>query len=184
MSSVKKFCICAICAALCCVLPPVFHAMALGAAFSPLHFPVLLCGLVCGWPYGILCGLVGPLLSSLISGMPGASQLIYMVPELCAYGLFSGLLLKFIHTGRLTADLYLSLVPTLLLGRIVGGIIRAIFYLSSAQSYSLAIWASAYIIGTIPAIILQLVALPVLVTVLMKASLIPPRYPASAAAEA
>ena len=83
MSNVKKICICAFCMALCCVLPPAFHAVGLGAVFSPMHLPVLLCGLLCGWPYGAFCGVAGPLLSCLTTGMPSAARLLYMAPELC-----------------------------------------------------------------------------------------------------
>ena len=54
---------------------------------------------------------------------------------------------------------------------------RAVFYLAGVQSYSLSLWASAYVVGTLPGIVLQLIVLPVLVLVLMKARLIPPRYP-------
>ena len=129
MSNVKKICICAFCIALCCVLPPAFHAVGLGAVFSPMHLPVLLCGLLCGWPYGAFCGVAGPLLSCLTTGMPSAARLLYMAPELCAYGLFCGLLLRFIRTGRTTADLYLTLVPAMVLGRVVGGAARAMFAL-------------------------------------------------------
>ena len=76
MSNVKKICICAFCIALCCVLPPAFHAVGLGAVFSPMHLPVLLCGLLCGWPYGAFCGVAGPLLSCLTTGMPSAARLL------------------------------------------------------------------------------------------------------------
>ena len=48
MSSVKKICLCAICVAMCYVLPIAFHAVGLGKVFSPIHIPVLLCGLICG----------------------------------------------------------------------------------------------------------------------------------------
>ena len=121
MSSIKKICLCAICTALCYVLPLAFHPLVMGTALSPMHIPVLLCGLLCGWPYGAFCGVVGPLLSSLLSGMPPAAMLLYMIPELCVYGLFSGLLLKWFRTGHAYADLYLALVPAMLLGRIAGG---------------------------------------------------------------
>lgn len=177
MSKTKQLCTCAICAALCYVLPQAFHAFALGTVFSPMHIPVLLCGLICGWPYGLLCGIVGPILSSLLSGMPGAAMLVSMIPELCAYGVFCGLLMKWIHTGRVYADLYLSLIPAMLLGRVVGGIVRAITYLSSAEAYSVALWASSYVAGTLPGIILHLIVIPVLVLVLTKAKLVPERYP-------
>lgn len=183
MSSIKKTCICSFCIALCYALPLAFHALALGRAFSPLHLPVLLCGLVCGWPYGLFCGIAGPLLSSLLSGMPATVQLIHMIPELCAYGLFTGLFLQLIHTKRLYADLYLALIPALFLGRVVGGVASALFYLSNAQSYSLALWASAYLVGTTPAVILQLIVLPTLVVILTRTHLIPNRYPQPAAAQ-
>ena len=98
MKSVKKLVICAVCIALCCVLPIAFHAFNLGVTFSPMHIPVLLCGLLCGGSYGLCCGLVGPLLSSLVSGMPGPMGLVTMVPELMAYGLSAGLLMKVVRT--------------------------------------------------------------------------------------
>ena len=177
MSSIKKACITSVCIALCYVLPMAFHMLGLGGALSPMHIPVLLCGLICGWPYGAFCGIAGPVISSLLSGMPSTLQLIYMVPELCAYGLFAGLLLRFIKTGNSIADLYLSMIPAMLLGRIIGGIAQAAFYLSTARGYSIALWAGGYFAGSLPAIIIQLIAVPSLVMVLMKARLLPERYP-------
>ncbi len=177
MSSAKKACICAICVALCYGLPMAFHSLSLGSALSPMHLPILLCGLVCGWHYGAICGIAGPVLSSLLSSMPPAIKLIYMVPELCVYGLTCGLLMKLIRTGRSWADLYLSLIPALLLGRIAGGIARALFYLFTAQGYSMAIWASGYLVGGIPAIILHLIVLPPLILALTQSRIISARYP-------
>ena len=63
LSATKKLVFCAICVALCVVLPMAFHALGSGAVFLPMHIPVLLCGLVCTWPYGVVCGLLGPMLS-------------------------------------------------------------------------------------------------------------------------
>ncbi len=177
MSSSKRICVCSVCIALCYVLPLAFHGLGLGMAFSPLHLPVLLCGLVCGWPYGLLCGVLGPVLSSLLSSMPAAAQLPYMIPELCAYGLFTGLLLRWIRTGRTAADIVLTLLPAMLLGRVVGGLTRALFLLSSAEGYSLSLWASSYLVATLPGVILQLILLPILVLALTRAGLIPARYP-------
>ena len=177
MSSVKKLCLCALCIALCCVLPTAFHGLGLGGALSPMHLPVLLCGLICGgWP-GAVCGAVGPVLSSVITGMPGSAQLIHMVPELLAYGLCAGLLMKLWRTGSLYADLYLALVPAMVLGRVVGGAVQALEYLGGTEGYSLAMWAGSYFVGTMPGAVLQLVVLPTLVVALVKAGLIPARYP-------
>lgn len=176
MSTVKKACISSACVALCYVLPVAFHALALGRALSPMHIPVFLCGLICGWPYGAFCGVTGPVVSSVLTGMPSTVQLIYMVPELCAYGLISGLLMERLRTGRIYADLCWALVPAMVLGRVVGGGARALFYTASAQTYSVALWASAYFVETIPGIVLHILVVPTLVLVLMKAGLIPARY--------
>ena len=148
-----------------------------GAMMLPMHLPVLLCGLLCGWPYGLFCGIAGPVVSSLLSGMPAPAMLVYMVPELCVYGLAAGLGMRLLHTGRTTADLYLALIPAMLLGRVAGGLARALFYLSTAKSYSLALWASAYLVETLPGAILQLILLPIITLTLTKARLIPERYP-------
>ena len=180
MSTVKKMCICAFLTAMCYVLPQAFHVLPLGSVLSPMHIPVLLCGLMCGWPYGLACGVIGPALSTLLTSMPPAAKLVTMIPELCVYGLVAGLGMKFIRTGRTLLDLYCALLPALLLGRVAGGIAKVLFYLSTAESYTFALWVSSYITGTLPAIVLQLVLLPALVWGLMRAGLIPARYMMSA----
>lgn len=177
MSTVKKITVCAVCIALCVVLPPVFHMLALGSILSPMHIPVLLCGLVCGWPYGLFCGVAGPLAAYLINGQPGAAMLMSMVPELAVYGLTCGLLMKLIHTGKLYADLYCALVPAMLLGRVAGGVARALLLMGGSEQYTLAMWAAAYLVQAIPGIILHLILIPALAAALMKARLIPARYP-------
>ena len=176
MSAVKKICICALCIALCCVLPTAFHGLGLGTALSPMHLPVLLCGLICGPWLGAVCGVVGPILSSVTTGMPGAAMLLHMVPELCVYGLCAGLFMKICRTGSLYADLYLSLIPAMLLGRVAGGVAKALEYRGGTEGYSLAMWAGSYFVGTLPGALLQLVVLPILVLAIMKAGLIPARY--------
>lgn len=173
MSTVKKLCICAVCIALCYALPVGFHTLNLGWAFSPLHIPVLLCGLVCGWPYGLVCGAVGTVLSSALSGMPSAVQLVYMVPEVCAYGLICGLLAGRVRTGKTLLDLYCALIPAMVLGRVVSGVVRAVFFSLTQKPYSLAMWVSGYFVQSVPGIVLHLIAVPVLVLALRKARLIP-----------
>ena len=109
LSATKKLVFCAICVALCVVLPMAFHALGSGTVFLPMHVPVLLCGLVCTWPYGVVCGLLGPLLSSVLTGMPAAAVLPSMMAELAVYGLVTALVMRLVHTGRLYGDLYIAL---------------------------------------------------------------------------
>lgn len=178
MSSVKTACICAICIALCYVLPIAFHTLNLGGVFSPLHIPVLLCGLICGGFYGAFCGIAGPILSSVLSGMPPVTALFSMVPELMVYGLVTGMVMKRVRTGKLYGDLYLSLGCAMILGRVVGGIAKAVFLalMATGEPFTLALWVSSYFVGSMPGIVAHLVVLPTLVVILMKAKLIPSRY--------
>ena len=168
MTSTKKLCLAAICTVLCYVLPITFHSFGIGTMFSPMHFPVLLAGILCGPVYGAFCGLVGPIISSIFSGMPGPAMLISMIPELMVYGLMSGVLFKVLHIENILFRTYTSLIPAMLAGRIVGGIVNACIYLTNANTYSATIWAASYITGTLPGIIAQLVVLPTIVVILKK----------------
>ena len=182
MSPVKAICICAICIALCYVLPMAFHALALGSVLSPMHIPVLLCGLVCGGFYGAVCGIVGPVLSSVLSGMPPAMALLSVIPELVVYGLVSGLLMQYVRTGKLHWDLYLSLTAAMVLGRSAGGIAKALVIrlMATGEAFDIAVWATTYFVSALPGILIQLAVLPVLAVALMKARVIPGRYPKAA----
>jgi len=161
--------------ALCVVLPIAFHAIpGAGSLFSPMHIPAFLCGLTCGPFYGICCGIVGPIISSLLTGMPMAAYLPGMIVELAVYGFACGLMMKWIHTGRLYTDLYISLGTAMLLGRIAAGAAQALIF--SFGEYSFAIWFGSYIAGTLPAIIAHLVIIPLLILSLERARMLPPRY--------
>lgn len=176
MSSVKRITLCAVCIALCYVLPIAFHAVGLGSILSPMHIPVLLCGLLCGGGYGFMCGVIGPVVSHLLGGMPPLLMLVRMIPELCVYGLAGGMAMKYIRTGRNTADIYISLAIAMVAGRVVGGIATAIFYTVTSGVYSIALWAASYFVESIPGIVAHLILVPVLVLTLQKAKLIPALY--------
>ncbi len=174
--SVKQLTLTAVCIALCCVLPTAFHSFGLGTTLSPIHIPVLLCGMLCGGWYGLFCGIAGPVLSSLITSMPPAAGLVSMVPELAVYGLVTGLCMHFIRTKHSIADIYLSLVIAMVAGRIVGGIAKALFYMGNGQALTLAAWATSYFVATLPGIIAHLIIIPILVFTLERAKVIPARY--------
>ncbi len=183
MSKMKRLCIAAICVALCYVLPVAFHGVGLGSILSPMHIPVLLCGIVCGGGYGFLCGILGPVLSSLLSSMPPLVMLIRMIPELCIYGLAGGLAMKWLRLGKAGADVYVSLAIAMIAGRIAGGIASAIFFAATTGVYSIALWATSYFVEALPGIAAHLVLVPLLVFTLEKARVIPARYPKTAPQE-
>ena len=179
MSQVKKSIITAACIALCVVLPMAFHALgpAGGHALLPMHIPVLLCGLICGWAFGLLAGIAGPLLSSLFTGMPGPAMLPSMMVELAAYGLAAGLLMYFIRTKKCYIDLYISLIAAMILGRALAGLTRAFIFTNAEEPFTIALWIAGYFVNSLPGIILQLMMIPSIVIALETERLIPRRYP-------
>ena len=83
----------ALCLALAYTLPfltgqiPEFGSMLL-----PMHIPVLLCGFLCGWKWGLSVGFVAPLFRSLILGKPVLFPMaVCMAIELATYGLVCGI---------------------------------------------------------------------------------------------
>lgn len=177
--STRRLVMAALCTALGVVLPTLTHSIPnAGSVLLPMHIPVLLCGLACGWPYGLACGLMAPTLSSLITGMPGPAYLPAMVCELAAYGLISGLSARFIHTGRRTRDIYLQLVSAMLIGRMVYGAVNALIF--RAGAYSMEIFLTAAFVTALPGIFIQLVVLPALILALEKARMLEAPYAAAA----
>ena len=81
-------------------LPQIFHLLgkisglgtALGEVFLPMHLPILAVGLLAGSWAGSIAGLLSPLLSFALTGMPTTAMLPFMMIELCAYGLVTGLM--------------------------------------------------------------------------------------------
>lgn len=167
----NRLVIAAMCVTLGVILPIAFHTIPnAGNIILPMHIPVLLCGLVVGWPYGLACGILTPLLSSFITGMPPMAYLPSMLCELATYGLVSGLLIRFVRTKSRIADIYLQLVGAMLAGRIVYGVLNALIF--SAGKYTMAIFVSGAFVTALPGIIIQLVLLPILILGLEKARII------------
>lgn len=176
MSTIQKTTITGVCIALCVVLPFAFHGIPSGGRiFCPIHIPVLICGLVCYWRYGMICGLLGPVISSLLTGMPAAAVLPPMMIECAVYGAVTGLIMQFVHTGRIYVDLYLGLITAMIAGRVLAGVSRALFFTSDINTVGY--WMSIYFVSTLPGIVVQLVLLPMLVIALTRAKIIHERYP-------
>lgn len=152
------------------VLPMAFHSIPnAGSIFLPMHIPVLLCGLVCGPWFGLGCGALTPLLSSLAMGMPPAAILPGMLCELAVYGLTAGLLTRFVRLSNRPAKLYISLVGAMLAGRIASGLVNALIF--RVGQYSMHIWLTASFVTSLPGIAIQLALIPIIVLALQKAKL-------------
>lgn len=94
----------------------------IGNMLLPMHIPVIMCGLICGWKYGLAVGAVMPILRSLIFTMPPMyPQAIAMAFELAAYGFVVGLLYER-SRWKCIISLYRSMLIAMIAGRIVWGI--------------------------------------------------------------
>ena len=157
--------------ALCMVLPYLTGQIPeIGAALSPMHIPVFLCGFVCGWPWALAVGAIAPLLKHFAFGpMPPILTAVAMTFELAAYGAVSGLLYKLLPKKKWA--IYASLVAAMVAGRLVWGCARFVIAGLQHTSFPLsAFWAGA-VADAVPGIILHIVLIPVLVMAMEKAHL-------------
>ena len=143
-----------------------FHAIPNGGnIFAPMHLPVFITGFLCGPMYGAIVGLVCPLMSCLFTGMPSVAFLPNMMAELLVYGTVTGLLFRIIKTGKIIPDAILTLILSMLAGRIVGGFVAYLLFLGGTRSeYSWAIFFTGYFVTCWPAIVIQILLIPTVVT--------------------
>ena len=152
-------------------LPQAFHAVPnAGSIFLPMHIPVLLAGFSVGPVFGLCAGILTPLLSHLMFGMPPVPVLPSMLFELAIYGLVSGLLTRKVHVGNKLVKIYCVLIGAMICGRVGYGLLNALVL--RAGSYSLQAWLSAAFVTALPGIIIQLVLIPAVVFALDRAKLI------------
>lgn len=160
-----------ICLALCLVLPFVTGQIPeIGNMLCPMHLPVLLCGLVCGWGYGAIVGAIAPLLRFLLFGRPilfptGFSMCI----ELAAYGLIVGLLYSRLHAKMY--HIYIALIGAMLGGRFAWGLVRWMMAMGFGVEFSWKIFVAEGFITAVPGMVSQLILIPVLVLALSKAGI-------------
>lgn len=167
-STIKKMTVSAMFLALAFVLP--FLTMQIpqfGAMLSPMHFPVLLCGYFCGWPWGLLVGCIAPLLRSLVLGMPIMFPMaICMAFELATYGAVAGYLYQVLPTKK--SNVFVSLVVAMIVGRMVWGMAMFACMGFDAARFGFTAFISGSILNAIPGIILQVIIVPGLVMTLDK----------------
>ena len=143
----------------------------IGSMLCPMHIPVLLCGFVCGWPWGLAVGLISPVLRSLLFGMPRLfPTAIAMMFELAVYGAAAGALYKVLPKKRV--NVYISLIASMILGRLVWGAAQFFLQKIVGVDFTLAMFIAGAVTTAVPGIILHIVIIPVLVEVFGRSGLI------------
>lgn len=156
----RKMVYAAVILALSIAIPAIFHFTALpGNIFLPMHLPVLVGGLLLGPVYGLIVGMLAPILNFFLTNMPPVPMLYIMIFELGAYGFFTGFLYK--KSNRL----FISLLASLLIGRIVAAII--VFILVQTMTGFDAnplVWFTGSFVKSFPGIAIQLILVPLIVS--------------------
>lgn len=141
----------------------------IGSMLLPMHIPVLLCGFICGAPWGSVVGLFAPVMrSALTGGFPPIFPTAFAMSfELAAYGFISGFLAR--RLPQNLKGIYVALIAAMLCGRVVWGTLMALITLNG-DGFTFAAFMAGAFTNAIPGIILQLVAIPAIVFALQKIS--------------
>ncbi len=144
----------------------------IGNMLLPMHIPVLLCGLICGWQYGLVTGLTLPLLRYFLFGMPVLFPTgIAMAFELAAYGAVSGLLYSRSRWKCMIA-LYRSLLAAMLSGRIVWAVVQMLLLGAGGDGFTWKMFITGAFVNAVPGIILQLILIPAVMLALDRTGLV------------
>ena len=142
----------------------------IGSALSPMHIPALLCGFMCGWPWGLAVGFIAPLLRSVVFGMPAMFPgAVAMAFELAVYGGMAGFLRR--KLPRKEGMIYVVLLISMIAGRVVWGVARLILAGLSGSSFTWALFLAGAVTKAIPGIILHIVLIPILVAAMERVGL-------------
>ncbi len=134
----------------------------IGNMLLPMHIPVFLCGLICGWQYGLIVGIILPLFRSAVFGMPVMyPNAVAMAFELGAYGFFSGLIYS-LSKRKSVGAVYRSVIIAMLTGRVVWGIVQWI--LLGMGGFTLKMFLYGAFVNAVPGIAVQLILIPAVVT--------------------
>ncbi|MBQ4510217.1 MAG: ECF transporter S component [Clostridia bacterium] len=138
----------------------------IGDSLLPMHLAIMLCGLVCGWKYGLAVGLILPFFRSVTFGMPPLyPQAVWMALELATYGAVIAIMYD-IFKRKNIGYLYLSLIISMISGRIVWGIAKAILLGVANKPFTFYAFLTGGFVDALPGIILQLILIPIIVTLI------------------
>lgn len=144
----------------------------IGNMLLPMHIPVFLCSLICGWQYGLGIGFILPVLRYVLFGMPVLFPTgIAMAFELATYGFTAGFLYAR-SRWKCVIALYRSLIPAMLAGRMVWGIVQVVLLGMGNNSFTWKMFLAGAFLNAIPGIVLQLILIPAVMVALNRTGLV------------
>lgn len=149
----------------------------IGNMLLPMHLPVFLCGLICGWKWGLGIGALLPFVRFALFGMPVLYPIgIAMAFELATYGLVAGAL--YAHSKwQCIRALYRCLIIAMLAGRVVWGIAEVCLLGLGPDGFTWQMFIGGAFLNAIPGIVLQLIAVPAIMAALNRTGLVRYKHP-------
>lgn len=144
----------------------------IGKMMLPMHIPVFLCGLICGWQYGLAVGVILPVTRSIIFGMPAMyPNAISMMFELGAYGFIIGILYER-SKWKCIRSLYRCLIAAMIGGRVVWGMVMSLMLGIGSNGFTIQAFMAGAVIKAVPGIVLQLALIPCVMAALGRTKLV------------
>ena len=175
MSKTKKIVLAALFLAIGLLLPFVTGQIpTIGKMLSPMHIPVILAGFILGPAYGAAIGFICPLLRAVLFGMPALfPDAVGMAFELMTYGFVSGAVFRALKKNKnRLLRIYITLIITMLAGRIVWGIARYVIALLFNLEFPFSMFLSGAFLFAWPGIIVHLILIPVILEALYGSKLV------------
>jgi len=142
-----------------------------GQVLLLMHIPVLIAGFVLPPGLALMVGLITPVLRSLLVGMPVLFPVaITMAFELAFYAFFVSILTKKIRLNHVLMKIYIVLILSMLLGRVVLGLSSYLFYSWAGWLFSIDTFIKTAYVLALPGILLQLILIPTVVLSLNRLS--------------
>ena len=145
------------------LIPILFHAIGLGSTFLPMFWPLATGAFFLPMPYAMLLGLLTPLLSSLLTGMPPFSPpIVYvMMGELVVLNAAISVLHAHTRWG-----IFWILLGSLILSRFVLFLLVQLF--APLLGLPPTLFSFAAVIQGLPGMVVMMIFVPVLVSRLKK----------------
>ena len=144
----------------------------IGNMMLPMHIPVLLFGVICGWKYGAVLGFILPLIRYMVFGMPVLFPTgMAMAFEMLTYGLVIGLVYS-LSRWKCIVSLYRALIAAMIAGRLVWAVAQMVLLGVSGGAFTMKMFLAGAFFNAVPGIIIQLVLIPAVMVALGRTGMV------------
>ncbi len=145
------------------ILPMIFHLFGLtGQIALPMHIPVLIGGFFLSPSLALCLGIITPLVSSVLTGMPVLFPMaVIMMFELGTYAFSASVL-----TSKIKLPAVTSLILAMIVGRTAAGLTVALLVQLFGVKMNPILYIKGAVLTGIPGIIIQLIFIPLLIFVI------------------